>query len=167
MDQLNLFDIEFPIYSITKTYKRIWEDMNVLYIETPYRIYILDNKNIEGDTVGKRRIKLNNSELYRPRKVYYNIEQFLHSKDNIYMDSLGRVFRYKKTKSVPLKYHKIKDINRLDTGECILTLDIIFPQKVNCRIAYSIQYVGVLHTSYGYILYSFEEDYKKDTRRKI
>jgi hypothetical protein len=167
MEQLNLFDIEFPIYSITNSYKRIWEDMNVLYIETPYNTYVLDNKNLPGDTLGKRRLQISNSDIYRPRRVYYNIEQFLHSKDKIYIDSLGRCFKYKKTEMVPLKYHKIKDINRLKSGECVLTLDILFPLKVNCRLAYSIEYVGVLHTKYGEIVYSFEEEYKKDTRRKI
>ena len=167
MEQLNLFDIKFPIYSITTSYKKIWKDMNVLYIETPYGTYVLDNKNLPGDTVGKRRLQIKNSDIYRPRRVYYNIEQLLHSKDKIYLDSLGRCFKYQKTEMVPLKYHKIRNIKRLETGECVLELDIYFPQKVNCRLAHSIEYVGVLHTNYGHILYSFEEEYKKDTRRKI
>ena len=169
MEQLNLFNIQFPIYSITRSYKRIWEDMNVLYIETIYGTYVLDNKNLPGDTVGKRRLQINNSDIYRPRKVYYNIEQLLHSKDNIFIDSIGRCFKYKKTETVALKYHKVADITRMeDDGTCIVWLNnIYFPQKVNCRLAHSMEYVGVLHTKYGYILYSFEEEYKKDTRRMI
>lgn len=166
MERLSLFEVEFPIYSITSSYKKIWEDTNVLYIETPYNTYVLDNKNLPGDTVGKRRLQIHNSIVYQPRRVYYNIEQLLHSKDKIYLDSLGRCFKYKKTEVVPLKYHKIKSVTRTDDG-CILELDILFPQKVNCRLAYGIKYVGILHTRYGYILYSFEEELQKDSRRKI
>ena len=167
MEQLNLFDIVFPVYSLPKVYEKIWEKYNVTYMETIYGTYVLDNKNMDGDTVGKRRLQINNSQLYRPRHVYYNIPQFLHSKTNVFMDSLGRVFKYKKTKMVPLKYHKIKSIHRLNSGECELELDINFSVKVNCRLAYSVQYVAVLHTKWGYILYSFSEFEKPNTRRKI
>lgn len=167
MEQLSLFDIVFPVYTLPKVYERIWEDFNVTYIETVYGIYVLDNKNMDGDTVGKRRLHINNSKLYRPRHVYYNISQFLKSKTNIFMDSLGRVFKYKKTHIVPLKYHKIKSIYRLESGECYIELDINFPIKVNCRLAYSMGYVGVLHTKWGYILYSFSEYEMKNTKRKI
>ena len=167
MEQLNLFDIQFPVYTLPKVYEDIWEHWNVLYIRTIYGVYVLDNKNLDGDTVGKRRLQINNSDVYRPRHVYYNIPQFLHSKTNMFMDSLGRAFKYKKTESVPLIYHKIKSRYRLKSGECELEIDINFPVKVNCRLAHGIEYVAVLHTKYGYILYSFCEYKKKDTRRKI
>jgi hypothetical protein len=167
MEQLNLFDIAFPVYSLPREYIKIWDDFNVTYLETRYGIYVLDNKNMQGDTVGKRRLHVNNSILYRPRHVYYNIPQFLHSNTNMFMDSLGRVFKYKKTHMVPLKYHKIIDIKRLESGDCSIELKINLPIKVNCRLAHSVQYVAVLHTKWGYILYSFSEYKKDDTRRKI
>ena len=138
MEQLNLFDIVFPVYSLPKVYEKIWEKYNVTYMETIYGTYVLDNKNMDGDTVGKRRLQINNSQLYRPRHVYYNIPQFLHSKTNVFMDSLGRVFKYKKTEMVPLKYHKIKSIHRLNSGECELELDINFSIKVYCMLVYSV-----------------------------
>lgn len=168
MEQLSLFDIEFPIYTITKSYKNIWEEGNILYIETPYGISILDNKNMDGNTVGKRRIKINNSRLYRPRKVYYNISQMIHSKDSTFMDTHGKVFKYKKTEMVPLKYHKVGSITRAQDGECVLEVPKInFSYKTTCRNAYTIEYVGLLHTKFGYIVYDFTDIKKPDTRRKI
>lgn len=167
MEQLNLFDIKFPVYTITKSYKRIWEDVNVLYIETPYGEYVLDNKNVHGDTLGKRRLQIQNSELYRPRKVYYNIEQFIHSKNNIFIDSIGRCFKYKKTERVSLKYHKVKRVERLECGECMPIVDIAFTIKMNCRAVQAAKWLGILHTKYGYILYETSEVEKKDTWRKI
>lgn len=164
---MHLFDISFPIFSITEDYKRIWEDMNVLYIETYSGVYILDNKNIEGDTLGKRRIKLNADNKYMPRRIYNTLAQMIRSNKKHFIDNTGTIFKYKKTEFVPLKYHKIKSINRYE-GECLVEVkDIYFPQKLNCRLAHSINYLGVLHTKFGYILYSFEEEFKKDTRRKI
>lgn len=168
MEQLRLFDIEFPIYSITPNYKRIWNELNVLYIETDSGQYVLDNKNLNGDTLGQRRLKNKTSKLYIPRKTYYTVSQMLNSKNKIFIDSTGRVFNYKKSITVPLKFHKVIKRIRVESGEYVLHLKgIEYPIKVNARKAFEINYVGILYTSYGYILYSYESEYKKDTRRKI
>lgn len=164
---MHLSDIVFPVYSITDSYKRIWEDTNVTYIKTQSGKYVLDNRNIEGDTLGKRRLKINNSDLYKPRKSFYTLSQLIKSRHKTFIDSTGHVFSWKKTKNVPLKYHKVKEVYH-DDEYCILHLkDIDFPQRIVCSMAYEIQYVGVLHTDEGYILYSFNSEFKKDTWRKI
>jgi hypothetical protein len=164
---MHLFEIIFPVFAITPGYRRVWEDMNILYIETNSGIYTLDNKNIRGDTVGSRRLKIKNSELYIPRKVYYNIGQMLHSKYRDFMDTSGRYFKWKKSISIPLRYHKVSNISNFK-DECIIHLkDIFFPQKVNCRLASALKCVGVLHTQWGYVLYEFSDTLKKNTYRKI
>jgi len=170
MEQLNLFDIQFPIYSITKIYKRVWIEMNVTYIETESGIYVLDNKNVQGDTLGKRRLKIKNDvyTLYKPRKVFYNMSQLLNGKESIFIDTIGVVFKYKKTKMVPLKYHKVESITEAEDGECILEIPKLnYSYKTACRYAYGINFIGLLHTKYGYIPYEFCEHMKADTRRKI
>lgn len=170
MEQLNLFDINFPIYSITKSYKKIWTDMNVTYIQTESGTYVLDNKNIDGETVGKRRLRIKNKiyPLYKPRKVVYNISQLINGKESIFMDTDGTVFKYKKTEMVPLVYHKVDSIVEANDGECILDIPKInYSYKTICRKAYAIKYIGLLHTKYGYIPYEFCEEAKGNTRRKI
>ena len=166
---MHLFDIKFPIFSITKSHKRIWEEMNVLYVETLSGTYVLDNKNIDEDTLGKRRVRMQSKDKYIPRKVYYTLAQMIRSKDKYFIDNTGRAFKYEKRDFVPLKYHRVLDVRRDEnSGECIVELEgINFPQLLSCKLAHSISYVGVLHTKYGYILYSFEEEYKGDTKRKI
>lgn len=168
MRSFNIFDATFPIYTITDNHKKIWEDMNVLYIDTISGTYMLDNRNVAGETLGKRRLKLKNTEnLYVPRKVCYNFEQVLHCKNKCFIDNTGTVFKYIKTTFVPLKYHKVDYIERLEEG-CIVHLkDVYYPQKFNCRKAHSIEYVGLLHTKMGLILYENTDIKKKDTRRKI
>jgi hypothetical protein len=168
MEPLNLFDIKFPIYGITNTYKNIWTDLNVLYIETNTGTYVLDNKNIVGDTLGERRLKIKNSKLYIPRKVYYNIAQLLKSKHTVFIDKYGILFKYKKTQYVPLKYYKIENIDKAEDGQCILAIPKLpFYHKTTCRIAYSINYLGLLDTPFGYILYELSEYKKSDSKRKI
>jgi hypothetical protein len=170
MEQLNLFELSFPLYSITRSYKRIWREMNVLYIETDSGIYILDNKNLAGDTVGKRRLQIKTDyyKVYVPRKVVYNVMQLLHSKEKVFMDTDGIIFKYKKTEYFSLRYHKVDSVIESKDGNCILEIPKIdFSYKTSCRNAYGILYVGILHTKYGHIPYDFSEVKKKDTRRKI
>lgn len=167
MPQFRLSDIKFPIYTLTPNYKKIWEEYNVLYIETPSGIYVLDNKNLPGDTLGRRRLKINTSDKYIPRRCYLTLSQMINGKDKWFIDSEGKHFKWTKSEYVKLKYHKVKKVHRSESY-CILHLhDIIFPQKVNCRLAYAINYVGVLHSNDGYILYEYTDEKKKDTMRKI
>lgn len=168
MEKLKITDINFPIYGITNNRKKIWEEYNILYIETLSGIYILDNKNMNGNTLGERRIKINNSKLYKPRQVCYNIIQLIKSKFTTFIDSTGKVFTYKKSKFVPLKYYKVTNIIRSKDGECIISIPKInFVHKIACRKAYSIEYIGILHTDYGLVLYEYSNIEKKDTKRKI
>lgn len=167
MPQLRLSDIKFPIYSLTPNFKRIWEEMNVLYIETNSGVYILDNKNLSGDTLGQRRLRIRSDNKYIPRKVFLTLSQMINSNNSWFIDSTGRYFKWTKSEYVKLKYHRVKEIIRSEKY-CIIHLkDIIFPQRVNCRLAYAIEYVGVLHSKDGYILYEYTSDKKKDTIRKI
>jgi hypothetical protein len=168
MEQLSLFDIDFPIYAITKTYKRVWEEHNVLFIETNSGTYILDNKNMTGDTIGQRRLKINNSKLYIPRKIIYNISQLINSKYSTFIDTNGKFFNYIKTKFVPLKYFKVNSIHKCSDGECIISVNKInYNYKINCRKAYSINYVGLLCTEIGYIPVDFSDEIKPNSKRKI
>jgi hypothetical protein len=92
----------------------------------------------------------------------------LRSNDSIFIDKYGTVFKYKKSIFVPLEYYKVKSIYKSEDGECIISIPKInFKYKINCRKAYSINYVGVLKTTFGYVLYEFSDEYKANTRRKI
>jgi hypothetical protein len=65
--------INWPLYEIRK-YKNLWEDNNVLYITTDSNLeYIIDNKNIVGNTLGKRRLGLPSKGLYKLKKICYTL----------------------------------------------------------------------------------------------
>jgi hypothetical protein len=163
----SLMDIEFPIFTITPSYKRIWDEFNITYIETESGTYILDNKNLEGNTLGERRLKIKTGLRYIPRKAYYNITQLIKSKTMTYIDNTGCVFTYRKTRNVPLRYYKVKDVVSTEEG-CILSFkDINFKLRISCGEAYSFNYIGLLDTDMGYILYDTSDLKKRDTYRKI
>lgn len=169
MRLLKLEDICFPVYSLSKNYEKIYTEFNILYIQTASGTYVLDNKNMNGNTLGERRAKIENTKLYKPKKTCYSVAQLLKCKSNIFIDNIGTVFKYKKTKYVPLKYHKILSIHyREKFGDYFLLVkDIFFPIVVNYREANTYSYAGILHTPTGYILYELSEDKKPDTKRKI
>lgn len=163
----SIVDIVFPIFTISNNYVKTWVEDNITYIQTDSGVYVLDNKNIRGNTLGQRRLRINYSKLYMPRQTLHNIPQLLHSRYNVFIDNLGTIFKYKKVKLVPLRYHKVSQIIKTPEG-CVLHFnDINNPIKVEASIAYGIEYVGFLHTDIGYITYEYSETLKKNTRRKI
>jgi len=167
MQHKSFSDIEFPIFTITASYKRIWDEFGVKYIETESGTYILDNKHMEGDTLGERRLRIKNGLRYTPRKVYYNITQLIKSNNKTYIDNTGSVFTYRKTRNVPLKYYRVMDVVHMDAGCILLIKNINFKLRVSCKDAYAIKYIGLLCTDTGYILYDTSDEKKKDTTRKI
>lgn len=160
-------EIKFPIYGITKKYRRLWNENNVLFIETESGIYVIDNKNIPGKTLGTRRLRLK-ADKYRLKKIILNAEQLLRSKYIHFIDSLGTLFEYKRTTMVPLKYHEVIN-STIYENKIVLDLKGVSYRPVlrHKPDAYGIKYVGLLHTSMGLIPYEYSTTYKKDTRRKI
>jgi len=171
MEQLkkckNIYDIQFPIFAVAKNYERIWEEDNITSIQTASGVYVLDNKNIQGNTLGQRRLRIKNSKLYIPRTVIHNIAQLIRSTYKTFIDNNGEVFTYIKHTAVPLKYYKVKKVVDKDDG-CVLHFEgISNPVKVSCGRAYGIHSVGFLVTNIGYILYEYSEAPVGDTWRKI
>ena len=163
-----IFTIDFPVFTITKNYKNIWTKDKITYIETESGVYVLDNKNMQGDTLGQRRLRLKSFDMYIPRKVIHSVTQLIKSKHRTFIDNNGIVFKYLKQTLVPLKYYEVsKVVNKPKIGCILYFKDIDNPIIVPCKQAYGINYVGFLITKIGYILYEYSEEIKGDTWRKI
>lgn len=166
MQHKKLTEIKFPIYAITSSYLKIWEEFGVLYIRTK-KEKILDNKNVDGATLGSRRAKISTDSLYKLKGTIFNVPQLLNSKYNVFIDTNGMVFKYVKHSFVPLKYHKVKSLIKKENG-CIVSIkDTTLMLNIPYRDALNIKYVGILHSQLGDILYEFTDERKKDTRKKI
>lgn len=166
MQHKKLTDIKFPIYAITSSYLKIWEEFGVLYIRTT-KDKVLDNKNIQGSTLGSRRAKISEDSLYKLRGTIFSVPQLLNSKYKTYIDTNGLVFKYNKHSFVPLVYHKVKKVIKKEDGCIVSFKDTTYMAKMPYRDAIRIKYAGILHTQLGDILYEYTEEKKKNTRKKI
>ena len=162
-------EIVFPVFSLPICKHTIYTEYNITYIKTPRTLKILDNKNIEGETLGIRRSKINSPELYKPKHVYFSLAQLIKAKGNKFIDSMGSIFTYKKTEYVPLKYFEVIDIKKIDYTYSYLKLKNI-DYKVKIRTSphiYGISYVGILFTKFGLIPFDYSPVKKENSRRKI
>ena len=164
-----LKDIKFPVYPI-RSYDKLWEENNILYIDTGCRVRIIDNKNFSG-SFGNRRAQVDPKELYRLQSLP-TIKSLIKYKsiNNIFIDSTGELFKYTKTKMVPLVYKKIIKREKVEgLGYLIWVSDIDNPFHIPA-VYYDpfVEYARILLTgNFGPMLYDFTTKSDKDTRRKI
>jgi len=160
--------LSYPVYKLRK-YNSMEEVDKVLHIDTFFNSYILDNKNLKGDTLGQRRLRMNEATLYPLKNKINNPIGFIGQKDSsgTYIDNSGKIFKYKKTLFVPLTYHTITSVDYLEgVGININVFGIDTPIIVNKRYV-SEEFVGLLYWLGGYIVYELTNEIKKNTRIKI
>lgn len=164
-------DISWPLYPIRKN-RGITEDNNVLYIEDDYNEYILDNKNMAGNTLAMRRLnitEIGGINLYKFHDVILDLADLLrYSKNNQFLDKSGKLFQYtKSSKHRKLIYRKILKVEVSDTST-FLSVSGIFRKIILPYIPSKVlSYVGLIVTSGDYIVYEFCSTLKKDTRKKL
>lgn len=162
-------DIQFPIYPIRQHFK-IWEDSGITYINTFKNEYIIDNKNLSGNFVQRRRgIKQKPLyPLYNPLLTHRDLILDRHHKTKMYVDSSGKVFKYTREKFYPIKYHWIQDRAFVDNW-MFLQLQTITPiiQVPLTSENVDHDYIGLIELDHGYIYYETSKFRKKNSRIKI
>lgn len=133
------------------------------------KVSILDDTSIDADTLGKRRLLLKEKgvPLLRINKVFYFVGDIIKSSSNMFIDNTGRLFKYTKTRSVPLIFRKIikKWNNPIGAGTIIEVDGIPTRFKTLSRSGHSV--AGLLEVDNGFILYGTYNEMYKDTRRKV
>ena len=160
--------ITFPVYRL-RQYHEIKTDGKVIYINTYKGSYILDNKNIEGKFVQRRR-KITSRKVYPLYNPIMTHRLLILDKNpnKSYIDSTGALFAYKKTKFVPLCWYWIKDKKYIGNKIIITAEDI--PCKFEVSSTHrnvQAKYIGLLHMEGGYILYNLLKEKRKNSRLKI
>jgi len=149
-------------FYLNKTEK---EDGTLVYLPS-----IIDDSNIEGSSLARRRLKLLESgeKLFKLRYAIFFISDMLKFTKGAtwFVDSSGKVFEYVKRKRVPLLFKKIKQIIPIKSGGVIIEIqDIPYRFKSLFKPLLEQKYAGVLYTDSGYILYGFYDKlYNKTTR---
>lgn len=158
----NINKVRFPVYILPSGN---WDRRDgLLFLDTQ----IVDDKNMDGDTLGIRRLQTPHKNLYALKHQIDNFRGLVKSKDKHFIDTNGIPFIYEKTEFCKLKYYKIKSVVQKDTAS-LLKLDGVKNSFVIPRPpADDMRYAGVLH--YGalpWVLYEYSEDRREDTRRKV
>lgn len=140
--------------------------------ETLDKLKIVDDLNIQKDTLALRRLKLktDNVDLFKISKAIYFLGDLIKisTPHTWFIDSKGKVFKYLKTTKVQLKFHKITNVIPINGGGSIIEVEnlttrfkaLYTPESAN-------RYAGILHYNKSLILYGFYSTQHSTTWRKI
>jgi len=165
----------WPLYHI-RTYRSIEEKDGIIYLEDNRGTYIIDNKNLSGDTLGKRRIRLKHSYLdegiriYKLTKIFYYWADVINNThlSKTYIDSKGTLFFYKKSNRRKLIYKKVKDIVITKDSKLLVYCEDIFkPILISFIPVVMPKYLGLLQIYDDYLLYELSSTDKKETWRLV
>lgn len=158
----SLKKIEFPVYPLPSSNWDIQDGL--LFLDGQ----LLDDKNMQGDTLGLRRLRTPHRELLPLKKQLDTITAMVKQKNNCFIDSLGRTFIYEKTIMCKLEYFKITKVERKDTASLLWVQGVKFPFTIPRPPLPEMLYAGILHYhGLPWILYEYAETKLKDTRRKV
>lgn len=153
--------IEFPVYMLPSD--DWYMSDRILFFEG----FVLDDKNVSGESLGQRRLKTE-FNLYPLRRAVFDIIGILKQGTAHFIDNKGRVFTYQKTKTVSLKYRKIKKIDRKIKASVLY----VHGEKTKFKLIRPPEagmiWAGILYISGSpWKVYEFSETQKSDTWRKI
>lgn len=117
-----LSKVVFPAYRL-RSYTRMYNEELALLIETRNGTYILDDKSLEGETLGERRLKIADEYLYPLSDIVFTLEELIRSKSNKFIDSAGEVITYKKSKLYTIHCKEIQSITKLGNFLYLIILD--------------------------------------------
>jgi|APSaa5957512576_1039674.scaffolds.fasta_scaffold11161_3 hypothetical protein len=161
-----LENIKYPVYPL-RGYTKITDINGVVKVHTHYNIYIIDDRNLEGKTLGERRLRLKKFKYSLPTSVA-NAKDVIMSSKKVFIDDEGVIFKYVKTRKARLIYKQIAELVRLpfETTK-IIVRGIHTPFIMHQDIPLDYAYAGVLQFDGGYILYEVSKKKKPDSWRKV
>lgn len=130
--------------------------------QSSYSLKIVDDKNLPGTTLGRRRLQLRETEqvrLHPLRTAIYLLADLikLAKASTWFIDSSGRVFQYKKHTRAKLTTKKIKQVLPAQGIGCVLEIEGLAQRfKVMIRPKTE-QYAVVLQLGLVHILYGLSD----------
>lgn len=178
MNSNDLQNIVYPVYKLPAQ-PLVDEGVAFYYGETEVEgesnrqhLKIVDDKNISGNNLAMRRLKLTADEvpLFRLSKAMFFLGDLIKTatSSTYFIDSNGMIFNYVKSTTAKLKFHKINKIFPIQTGGAIIeVLGIPNRFKVINYPTPETKCAGVLHLGVSTILYGLYEYIPEDTVRRV
>ena len=104
----SLLKLDFPLYILPHDNWSFADGL--LFLDGQ----IVDDRNMEGSTLGKRRLQTAFRDLYPLRSQIVSFQGMLKQNVKTFIDSQGRPFIYEKTIRCILRYYKIRKTELLD-----------------------------------------------------
>lgn len=156
---------KFPLYALRQFDEITTEGVYVL-VHTHFNTYILDIPSLEGN-YANRRLKMTSMEL--PYKVYPIKEQFnmlsqlANSKRRVFIDSEGKIHKYKPQKFYKVQYVKVLCASKTWNGYYLITTKL----PVNFVTDIVPKYIGYIQIGAAFYLYDYSNEPKQPTRKKV
>ena len=158
--------ISYPVYPL-RGYKRLTDINGVVKLYTEAKMYIIDDRNLEGETLGERRLRLKKFKYGLPEGIHSS-KDVIMSPRKVFIDNEGVVFKYIKTRKARLIYRSIAELIPLPFGSTkIIVRGIACPFTMSQDIVSTYAYAGLLQFDGGYILYEVSQKKKEDTWRRV
>lgn len=153
-------NIIFPVYTINS--EEIYKQDGLIFLDGR----IIDDRNQDGDTIGKRRLATEH-KVASLGKVCFSYVEMLNSKKTRFIDTYGRAFIYERTKVVRVESHRINKKIAKDT------FTLLFLKNINCpyvvpRYPHTEEWAQILmYNKLPWKLYSLSEEPVPTFKRKI
>lgn len=169
-----LTTVVWPVYSLgTNTPTK--EGSIVYFSKTDQKgkvsLELIDDKEVQGNSLALRRITLLGLgvPLYKIKHAFFFLSDLVKfaKPSNWFIDSTGKIFQYKKTRTAKLVFRKITKVVR-GIGNSFIEV-----KGHDCRYATLYppepeqKYAGLLIVDGVYLLYGFFREEHKSTYRKI
>jgi hypothetical protein len=129
---------------------------------------IVDDKNMEGDTIGKRRLQTYMKPLFPLRSAIWDLTGIIKQESPYFIDTKGYPFIYQKTRYCKLVYYRIKKIERKETASLLWLKDVRAPIKIPRPPFEEFKWAGLLHLNkFPWLLYDFAEIKLPNSNRKV
>lgn len=178
---MKLSDIEWPVFRLGEVQPSVI-DNQIVYLkeyflpdtaESTYRIRVVDDKDVPGNTLGMRRLILKHSKapLFPIRTALYFLPDLIKmaKKHTWFIDNSGKLFQYRKSQYCRLEFHKITKIIPLAGGfGCLVQVEGL-AQRFKCMFPpnASQKYAGILRWGLGYLFYGLYKEKHTPTRRQV
>lgn len=142
-----------------------YSDCGRLYTETGH---LIDDRSLPYSTLGQRRLRIAEKDLYRLNRGAFNLADMLASRIRTFVDSNGVPFHYCLGKQGHIRYKKIKSVTLEDDYSILFVHEVNFPIKVPRPPAPAQTWVGMLYIDNSpWILYCYSEEQKPPHRKRV
>ena len=129
---------------------------------------VVDDRNQMGVNMGARRMQTPLKNKYELKKSVAAPNGLMKQSTPYFIDFTGKPFIYEKTKLVPLKYMKIRKVERKQIATLIWVKGHNAPFTVPRPPEDGKSWAGILHLhGIPWMLYEYADEQLKDTRRKV